>query len=182
MAYTCAMGTTRHNTLVTALAALLACTQANGDTTVYRSVDADGRVAFSDQPPSAGSEVQTLVIATPLAQPDDLQQRRLEAMRATTDRMVADRMAREKHRAELRRLSLQERALAAAAMPQPAPYYDYVPPYRVHVPYRLRGPGHRHGAPRHPHRRSLPAMRDYPASLVRQGYDPRVRAAMLRRH
>ena len=79
----------------------LACGAAADSTTVYRFVDSNGVVGFSDTPVSAPA--------------DTLQ--RLEAMRQTTDRMAADRQEREARR-ELVRLRA---AAGEAARQRPAP-------------------------------------------------------------
>lgn len=148
-----------------------------GATTVYRSVDDDGVVSFSDVKPDSGP-ADTLHIDTPPAQPDDAQRQHLEEMRATTDRMVADRRAREKHRAEMRQLQ-------TANEPPPTPQYEPDPPYfgGYWGGHRRWHPGHR-THPVHPVRpplrpakaRSLPSHNDYPASLIRRHYEPRTRA------
>ena len=79
-------------------------------TTVYRTVDAQGTVTFSDQPP-ADAQAQVLSIEVPPPAEPGLLEERLEAMRETTARMAADRRARESQRAEL----------AAARQPEPQP-------------------------------------------------------------
>ena len=78
---------------------------AHAQNTVYRTVNEDGVVTFSDQPPDTDVPVETLTIDTPATQPTDDYSHNLEAMRETTDRMVEDRRAREKHRAEMRELA-----------------------------------------------------------------------------
>jgi len=87
-------------------------------TTVYRTVDAQGTVTFSDQPPGdAPAEVLSIDVPPP-ADPA-LAEARLAAMRETTERMAADRRAREAARAEL--------AAAQAPVPEPAPRTLHVP-------------------------------------------------------
>ena len=71
-------------------------------TTVYKWVDESGQVSFSDQPPSAVQEVQTLHLDIPAPVDAELTERRLTQMREVTDRMAADRREREKVRAEQR--------------------------------------------------------------------------------
>ncbi|MHA7817549.1 MAG: DUF4124 domain-containing protein [Pseudohaliea sp.] len=78
--------------------------------TIYRTVDAQGTVTFSDQPPDDGT-AEVLSIDVPPAADPALLERRLDAMRETTERMAADRRARENARAEL----------AAARQPAPRP-------------------------------------------------------------
>ena len=71
-------------------------------TTVYKTVDENGVVSFSD---SSTQEAEVVHIATPPVQPAGDQTANLEAMRETTDRMAADRREREKHREELKELA-----------------------------------------------------------------------------
>lgn len=73
-------------------------------TTVYKTVDENGVVSFSDSS-TQGEEAEVLHIATPPAQPAGDQAANLEAMRETTDRMAADRREREKHRAQMKELT-----------------------------------------------------------------------------
>jgi hypothetical protein len=179
--------------------ALLVLAQAAAATTVYKTVDADGRVSFSDNPPlpaelaDAAAAVQGVQImrievldySTPASRPSPLDSARLEAMRETTDRMAADRRERETHRARLR--AEAEAARAAANTPRYPTYDEHY--YSVHPVYPVRtivrrgtnlrlpllGRGHhRLGHVRPP---LLPAQRDvasryneYPANLVRKHY------------
>ena len=75
--------------------------------TVYKTVDDNGVVSYSDTRPPEDIPVETVEIATQAPQDSALAQQRLQDMRETTDRMATDRMAREKHRAELRKLQAQ---------------------------------------------------------------------------
>jgi hypothetical protein len=62
--------------------------------TVYKSVDANGKVSFSDQPPGAGIRAETIEIGD-YTVPDSVDtDARLRAMRETTDRLRDDRRAR----------------------------------------------------------------------------------------
>lgn len=165
--------------------------------TVYRTVDENGVVSFSDARPDGDGPVETMVIDIPQPQPGEEQQERLQDMRETTDRMVADRMAREKHRAEMRKMQAETDARTAA---RDYPDYPQYPDsstvysgYGGYYNYPRRRPryGHRprpvhpiarpplrppvHGRP--PHVRPLPSH-DYPASLIRRSYNPKVRAAL----
>lgn len=116
-------------------------------TTVYKTVDENGVVSFSDSS-SEGENAQVMHIATPPTQPAGDQAANLEAMRETTDRMAEDRREREKHRAELRELASTPPSTAAPS------YIDsysttvgggyYYPP--GNPPWR---PGHR-PKPEHP--------------------------------
>ena len=93
-------------------------------TKVYKTVDENGVVSFSDTSPAQGdAEVLKIHSATP--QPDADQQANLDAMRETTDRMAADRREREKHRAELKEIAAKQKA---ATTPQPV-YSNYYPVY-----------------------------------------------------
>jgi len=149
--------------------------------TVYKSVDDNGVVSYSDTRPEGEADVETLVIEVQDPELTETEQQRLEAMRETTDRMAADRMAREKQRAELR----QQRAQEQPAPAQPTYIIDSGG-YPLYYPYPVRRPGWNRPHPTHPVAR--PPMRpsrpvpysgvhDYPASLVRKGYSPPVRAA-----
>ncbi len=107
--------------------------------TVYKTVDADGNVSFSDTPPADGREAQEMQIETAPPADDAVYQQRLEAMRESTDRMAADRREREKHRAELRQQ--QAEAQQPAYYPVPTPTYDYLP-YGGGYPVYIQRPGH----------------------------------------
>jgi uncharacterized protein DUF4124 len=168
--------------------------------TVYKTVDEQGVVSFSDVPPIGDQPVKTMEInaSTPAGSEDA--QRRLEDMRETTDRMAADRREREKHRAELRKQQAESRARAQAQYPQADyPYYGYTGSYRYNrYPRRRPGGGWHRPRPEHPiarpplrpplrpgygHRPEVPPSRpviDYPASLIRKSYSPPVRAAFER--
>jgi hypothetical protein len=164
---------------------LALCTSALA-ATVYKTVDDKGVVSFSDTLPAANLVVETVVIEEQIPPSSELTEQRLEDMRETTDRMVADRMAREKHRAELRTLDLQRSALQAQQ--QTPDYYDTTTVYNGYAPYPVRRQWRRPNYPQHP----IPPLlhpapvlpgatplpgNDYPASLIRKGYDPKVRAA-----
>lgn len=159
--------------------------------TVYKSVDDNGVVTFSDTQPPPGMLVETMVIDAQVPPPSDLEQQRLQDMRETTDRMASDRMAREKHRAEMRQLQAQTDAQQAA---QEYPeYYDSSTIYSGYYNYPVRRPWRRphHPKPVHPIARpplrhpgqNLPSTirplpgNNYPASLIRRHYPPKVRKA-----
>ena len=123
--------------------------------TVYKSVDEDGNVTFSDTPPAEGNEVEQMQVQAPPPQSPGEQQQALEDMRETTDRMAADRREREKHRAEMKELNARTAAVAPTANEQPdygyQDYYSTVPGYGVRSQY-YNGP-HRPGyrpKPAHP--------------------------------
>lgn len=148
--------------------------------TVYRTVDENGVVSFSDIPPADDVEAETIIVDTPQAQSPEAARQRLEDMRETTDRMAADRREREKHRAEMR--ELQARSQPAQRTGYADDYYDdYYPVYtsgRIHrrnyyagTPWR---PGHRPGIgprpPRPEHPIARPPLR--PGLDYRPGYPP----------
>lgn len=92
--------------------------------TVYKTVDENGRVTYSDQPPQDGAAVEVLDLQV---QPRSAQEiegdlARIEAMRETTDRMAADRREREAARAKAR---AEAEAARAAAYQQSYPDYYY---------------------------------------------------------
>ena len=194
------------------LAALLPCLACA--TTVYKTVDKDGVVTFSDAAPVDGQTAQRLTIDVIEPQLTETEQQRLDAMRETTDRMAADRMAREQHRAELRELRARQQTVESGYSPeqsnvQPATTIISTGGYRRYrdpsfgVRYRndhldlywgsrpahpirpIIRPPLRPGHGSHPHQHShvnpplqRPVYNEHPASLVRKGYDPRVRTVI----
>lgn len=133
--------------------ALLWCTAIHG-ATVYKTVDENGVVSFSDAPPEDETATETLEIDVPVAQSPDDYLENLEAMRETTDRMAADRREREKHRAELRERQEQNKVVPLPSQPTQG-YSDYTTYYPTYPVYRPRPgyppwrPGHR-PKPTHP--------------------------------
>lgn len=85
-------------------------------TTVYKSVDAEGRVSFSDTPPADSTKSELLEYTDYPTGMSALDLARLQAMRETADRMRNDRLARER-----------ERATREAELAPPWPT-DYTPP------------------------------------------------------
>lgn len=129
------------------LLALASCAALADATTVYRVVDEQGVVGFSDTPPPEGVDAETLQLAVPKSSAgDSLQQ--LEAMRQTTDRMVLDRQAREAQR-ELARLRVAAEANAQRqqAVPEQVRYEYIYLPAPVTTPWRpgYHRPPHRPG-------------------------------------
>tara|TARA_R110000850_G_scaffold55270_1_gene130970 strand:- start:898 stop:1431 length:534 start_codon:yes stop_codon:yes gene_type:complete len=152
--------------------------------TVYRSIDESGVVSFSDTLPSGDVRVETVEIDVPTAASSESTAQQLQDMRETTDRMVADRMAREKHRAKLRQLEAQSYAARSSQdttdVDATATVYPYYYPYPVKPRWRHPNrPAHPSAAPPllAPTPYQQPAY-DYPASLIRKSYDPKVRAAL----
>jgi hypothetical protein len=108
--------------------------------TVYRTVDENGVVSFSDSPPQSEVPVEEVELNVPPVQSGDEYVENLQAMRETTDRMAADRREREKHRAQMR--ELEARVSAYEAPPQ-QDYRDYASYYPNYYPvYRPRRPIH----------------------------------------
>jgi TolA-binding protein len=162
--------------------------------TVYKTVDENGVVSYSDTAPAPEQEAEVMVIDVQAPQDSESAQEQLEAMRETTDRMVADRQQREKHRAEMRKLQAENEP-PPQVIEYGAPvdnggiytgYYPY-PVYRPGGGYRPR-PNHpiarpplRPRPPVYPPRDDIISPgHDYPASLIRRGYSPPVRAAFER--
>jgi hypothetical protein len=140
-----------------ALALTFACTLQAASTVVYRSVDGNGVVSFSDTPPATDTPSRKLEIATPSGTSTRPYLQRLEAMRTTTDRMVRDRLKRERQRLQVRlarqRQALREAAAAPAVAPRPDPQvviYPLYPPPHYHPDLRR---GHRDRRALAPHRR-----------------------------
>ncbi|HEY6130376.1 MAG TPA: hypothetical protein VIV27_00070, partial [Halioglobus sp.] len=151
-------------------------------------IDENGVVIFSDTKPAEEALVETIVIDEQ-APPSEQGKQRLQDMRETTDRMISDRMAREKHRAEMRQLEAQTEARQAT--PDIVDDYEdtWIYPGYYGNPVQRPWRSNRHLRPDHPIAR--PPMRppkhlppdfrpsdfDYPASLIRRQYDPKVREA-----
>ncbi|MEH6583884.1 MAG: DUF4124 domain-containing protein [Halioglobus sp.] len=83
--------------------------------TVYKTVDGQGVVSFSDTPPVGDADAEVLQIVPAQAHEPEVYLQRFEDMRETTDRMAMDRREREKHRVEL-----NEQRARAASYRQPA--------------------------------------------------------------
>jgi hypothetical protein len=131
--------------------------------TVYKTVDEDGVVSFSDTKPVSEEPVETLKINAQAPPVSAEEQQRLEDMRETTDRMAADRMAREKQRAEVR----QQQAQTAPAQPD---YTDYMgsgrnSDYYGYYGYPVRRPVVR---PRPVHPIARPPVRPRPVARARR--------------
>jgi hypothetical protein len=149
------------------LAALLVCSCGVAQAqTVYKSVDENGNVTFSDTPPADDrvvAEQLELNVPAPAALEDQAQY--LQDMRETTDRMAADRREREKHRAEVRELNARAQSYTAAGNDQSEStvddYYTTVPGYTARSGYYY-GP-HRPGyKPRPEHPVARPPLRPVP--------------------
>lgn len=122
--------------------------------TVYKTVDENGVVSFSDAPPEDGAAAETLRIDVPAAQSPDDYLKNLEAMRETTDRMAEDRREREKHRAELREIQEKRDVPPPSAGPGSGltdytTFYPAYPVYRPRPGFPPWRPGYR-PRPEHP--------------------------------
>ncbi|MEQ9396276.1 DUF4124 domain-containing protein [Haliea sp.] len=127
----------------------LACGAAADSTTVYRFVDSNGVVGFSDTPPPEGVSARALRIVAPESSAADTLQR-LEAMRQTTDRMASDRREREAQRELVRLRAATAEAARQRPMPREQVRHEYiylpvatVPPWRrgyYPPPHRPRDP------------------------------------------
>lgn len=189
----------RMKTLPILFALSTLCCEPGLAATIYKSVDANGVVSFSDTKPEHEVLVETLEIEVLEPPASEVAQQRLQDMRETTDRMVADRMARERHRAEMRQIDAQ------SAMQDPVQdtsqdltdYYASPVIYSGYRPFPVRRPWQRPHYPRPEHPIAKPPLlrpdqyrppsstrpppsADYPASLVRRHYDPKVRASLDR--
>ncbi len=100
--------------IVAAIAASLQITAASAEpATIYKSVDANGNLIFSDTPPEGNVKATEVIeITTTEAVSEESYRQRLDEMRETTDRMIAQRRERERLRAE-------QRQTAASAQPLP---------------------------------------------------------------
>ena len=110
-------------------------------TTVYKTVDENGVVSYSDSPPAEEVPVETMVIDVQTPELSETAQEQLEAMRETTDRMVAGRQQREKHRADMRQQQSERQV-----PPQVVEYTDpgfYNGTYSGNYPYPVYRPGRR---------------------------------------
>ena len=161
--------------------ALAAGVHSANATTVYKSVDAEGRITFSDQPPPAEELVAVLDYQVPEVRRSDVDTMRLEQMRETTDRMAADRREREAARARAR---TQAASARTAAEYSPAYYQDRY--FYTGYPLIRRPvvrPPHRppHGRPPHgkppslrpparPEPRLARRYSQHPANLIRRKY------------
>jgi hypothetical protein len=145
--------------------------------TVYRSVQEDGVVSFSDAPPEAG-DAEVIVIDTPPPAQDEILEERLAAMRETTDRMAEDRRERERHRAELRALRAPQESPAPRTESPAPPAYAYWPVARPPL-WRPRPPLRPHPVPRpHP---MQPAEAPPGWSVMKPGNSQLMRPVVSRR-
>jgi hypothetical protein len=154
--------------------------------TVYKSVDLRGRVTFSDTPPAQAVSVETLEVQVQSAADPELYLRRMAVMSELTDKIAAARVQREQQRLASRKQRAEPGPGAPAARQDV--YYDgyysgyynsYYNSYYNPVRRRHRlNPYPVHPAARAPHPplRGPALVNQYPASLVRRSYSPRVAA------
>lgn len=140
-------------------------------TTIYRTVNEQGVVEFSDSPPPEGVSAQRLDV--PHAIPVDAAQTRanLEAMRETTDRLAADRRARESSSGRSPIVFLEAPAEPASPAQETGLVREslYLPP--VVYPRRPQRPWH----PRPPFRPDLVPQPDRNRQLMRPITEQRLR-------
>jgi TolA-binding protein len=143
--------------------------------TVYKSVDDDGVVSFSDSPPEGDPDAESFQIATPPPQDAEEAQRRLDDMRETTDRMADDRREREKHRAQMREIQGDNQWQQQQAPPSyDSGYADYYPPIYTSSSRSIRRRNYYGSAPWRPDYRPRP---EHPIARppIRPGIDHRPR-------
>ncbi len=147
-------------------------------TTVYKSVDENGEVTFSDQPPAGGEQAETLVYDTGEPVSEEEAAARLQRMRETTDRMAADRREREAARSPAPASRPADVPATGQTEPLPAYYSGYYNYSRRHRPGArppLRPPGRPPGRPpTHPVHPVTPISPvPYPSSYIRKRYPGR---------
>ena len=153
------------------LCALLLITEPAFAITVYKSIDANGKVTFSDQPPVIGTTAETIEIEDYTAPERTETEARLQAMRDTTDRLRDDRLAREQQRNPPQMPPPYVIYQQAPERIEETPTSYLVPVYRPRFPYRPPHPGHRPQPPLQPE--TLPNT----SSLSPRGLNARLRAA-----
>ena len=149
--------------------------------TVYKSVDENGAVSFSDTLPKDSPAVESFEITIHETTSTDSTEL-LEEMRETTDRMAADRRERELHRAEMRELQL-DTARRQSVPIDPADYNAITYNYSAAGSY-YRYPLQRPAWPRHsvarpplrPTNHRIP-IEYFPAPHIRPLFIPRTRGA-----
>ena len=108
---------------------------ARGETQVYKSTDAKGRVTYGDKPSPGAITVENLGVTAPdPAISAEAQEKLIDRLAETANRLRDDRLLREKALAETRPPP------AATAPPSPAP--DYAPESIGYPPLLLGYPGY----------------------------------------
>lgn len=113
--------------------------------TVYKSVDAEGTVTYSDQPATAEELLETLELKNPESTTDSAAESaaRIEQMAKVTDRLKKDRQERDEAL-----LAEQELALARQQFAPPLIYKEEH--YHTNYPYRARNLFRPYGPNRRP--------------------------------
>ncbi|MEZ5529505.1 MAG: DUF4124 domain-containing protein [Porticoccaceae bacterium] len=121
--------------------------------TVYKSVDANGNITYSDTPPDKTVLLETITLKGNGDNRDSLEQSNalIEQMANVTDRLKQDREDRDKARQEERAAASAERATEMPPQIYREEYYGGYYPYRSYYPYR----GH------HPYRGPYPYRPDH---------------------
>ncbi len=130
---------------------LMAATATQGQT-IYKSIDANGNIVYSDTPMEDTLLLETLSLQTSTANdsPEEQSQARIDQMAETTERLKGDREDREQlRREEEERLRARQRAATPPQIYREEYYHDYYP-YRSYYPYTDRYP-YRHPRPGRPH-------------------------------
>ncbi len=125
----------------TLLLIALASLSANGQT-VYKSVDANGNIVYSDQPVEDTLLIETLNLPSTSSDATAQQQSdvRIEQMANVTERLKQDREARESARRAAQELELARQRAATPPLIYREEYYQDYYPYRHYRPYRGRYP------------------------------------------
>lgn len=120
---------------------------------IYKSVDAQGRVTYSEKPPEEAVQVERVPMPDYTPDPAAQQSAReqLEALRAYNDSRQREREEAERARAEedARRRATQPPQIIIQQAPAAEPEVVYVPVYGGRPPYPVR-PGHPGDKPPHP--------------------------------
>jgi Domain of unknown function (DUF4124) len=111
--------------------------------TVYKSVNADGTITYSDEPVenSARVEILDLKNSSDTEQASAESAARIEQMSQVSDRLKQDRLARDKIRQAQEELALARQQLAPPLIYREE-YYRSHYPYRGRHHYRPRPPNH----------------------------------------
>ena len=113
-------------------ALLLLCSTAGLASTVYKTVDENGVVSFSDTLPDGTTPIEVLQISPSKPQSPKEHFDSLAAMRETTDRMVSDRRERKKLRAELNEIMARTQQYQVSEQPAYTEKVRYYPKYSRH--------------------------------------------------
>ncbi len=124
---------------------------------IYKSVDAQGRVTYSEQPPAGAVQVEQVPMAdyTPDPAAQQAAQAQLEALRAYNDSRQREReeVARQRAEAEAQRRASQPTQIIIQPPAEAEPEVVYLPVY---------GGAHRPGYPPRPLPPGHPPVRPYP--------------------